>query len=186
MTREDWLKSAGDLLLANYHIELERPWRVSSTSPKGQGSTLGHCYASSAVADGANEIFITQSEASPVKVLGILLHELVHAQDDNQNGHKGPVERRLLDLGYGRPLTTYAPTDALLAELDALAQLLPPMPMQAITPAKPKRGRMRSIWCTAEGCGFKGNTTRSHIARMPAPSICPICLSHTLQAQRED
>jgi hypothetical protein len=41
MTREEWLLTVGEALIAEHSLPLTRPWRVAPTSPKG--STLGMC-----------------------------------------------------------------------------------------------------------------------------------------------
>jgi hypothetical protein len=178
MTREEWLTTAGETLLAEFDLQSPRPWRVAPASPKG--STLGQCFASAASSDGANEIYVSLSITCPVKAVTVLLHELLHAIDDCQSGHKGRFEQLALLVGLERPLTHYNPSDALTARITELVAILPPSPLVPMAQPKKQKGRMVALTCTA--CGWKAHTTRPRANALPVPAICPCCQDRTLLA----
>ena len=178
MTREEWLHTAGETLLAEFELTPDRPWRVAPASPKG--STLGHCFASSASADGANEIYISLSITDPVKAVTVLLHELIHALDDCRSGHKGKFEQLALQVGLQRPLTHYHPSDALIQRITDLVSILPPSPLVPMAAPKKAKGRMITLKCTH--CEFTAHTTRPKAKALPATAICPSCEERSLFA----
>jgi hypothetical protein len=57
--------------------------------PHAKKNTIGVCHARCMTVDGINEIYITPLVTEPLDVLGILVHELIHAVDDCKSGH-GP------------------------------------------------------------------------------------------------
>jgi len=175
MNREDWLAAAGDLIITEFDLALARPWRVSTGSPARQGKSLGHCYPSKAVQDQANEIWVNASITDPLKILGVLLHELLHAEDDCASGHAGAFQRRALATGYLPPLKTYQPSDELLARLDGLLDCLPACPIVRVQPAPTKKGRMIKLQCDQQTCGWLCYTAQSRIDALPDDARCPAC-----------
>jgi hypothetical protein len=118
-----------------------------------------------------------------VKAALTLLHELIHAADDNRSGHKGEFERLALQVGFERPLTHYSPSDQLIARTKELLELLPPSPLVPMaTPAK-ERGRMVQFVCDDPDCGFFFHTTRKQASKLNDAS-CPVCQDGTLRPKQ--
>ena len=59
----------------------------------------------SASADDVNHIFLGPQEGDPAAMLISLLHELIHAADDCQSGHKGAFAEAATRLGFEGPMT---------------------------------------------------------------------------------
>lgn len=82
-TREEWLNAALDLLRPIYKtlakVELPKRVRISCGFPQGRGTAIGQCWSKTASADGTFEIFVSPTLADPVRVLGVTVHEGVHA-----------------------------------------------------------------------------------------------------------
>jgi hypothetical protein len=175
MNREEWLKAAGDLIVTEFALHLPRPWRVSTGSPARQGKSLGHCYASKAVQDQANEIWVNASITDPLQIVGVLLHELLHAEDDCQSGHAGAFQRRATSVGFVPPLKVYQPSDELKARLESLLDCLPPCPIVRVQPSTPKKGRMIKLQCDQVTCGWLCYTAQSRIDQLPEDARCPCC-----------
>ncbi len=162
MTREQWLGDA---------VEIMRPWfadndkplpetvRVSVGWPKGKRKAIGVCHSSNSAADSVPQVFISPSIADPVQVLATLLHELVHAADDCQNGHKAEFARVARALGLTGKMTATIPGEELTATLTNVSDKLGAYPHSVLTPAqKPQGTRMLKALC--HGCGYTFRLTQ--------------------------
>jgi hypothetical protein len=104
-TRESWLRAATDEL-RNYleSCSLTVPnnirFAIAFPSTGRRGARIGECWHSSTSADGHFEIIIRADVADPVEVLGVLVHELVHAGLPPDAGHGKPYRA---DSGGSRP-----------------------------------------------------------------------------------
>ena len=67
------------------------PVRVSVGWPGGKrnpkGTTVGQCWSPTSATDGRAQIFISPLIEDGRRAIDILVHELCHAVDRNQNGH---------------------------------------------------------------------------------------------------
>ena len=63
-------------------------------------SAIGICYGRCWSPEGVNQIFIAPVRTDPIDVLWILGHELIHAVDDCQNGHKKPFFDIATKIGH--------------------------------------------------------------------------------------
>src|SRR5262249_8985533 len=102
-TREEWLEAAVEELRpaftrAGYEIPA---LRVSVDRPAM--SKNGQCHARSAAEDGRNHIFVSSALSAPVDVLKTLAHELAHAVDDCEHGHRAPFRRIATAVGLTGP-----------------------------------------------------------------------------------
>ena len=113
-TREDWLAQAIAELRPVYSA-LNHPLpdniRVacgfpSSNARSAKNRAVGEHWSARASADQTHEILISPVIDDPVRVLGILVHELAHASTDG-DGHKGrfPALVKALSL-EGKPTAT--------------------------------------------------------------------------------
>jgi hypothetical protein len=128
-TRENWLHAAIDMLRPMFvQIGFPIPERIhvsvgfSSRGRGGENSTIrGESWKRIASADGANHVFISPEIDDTATVLAVLMHELVHAALDNEDGHKGRFAEAVTRLGMTKPFTTATPDTALAAELIVMA-----------------------------------------------------------------
>jgi hypothetical protein len=113
-TREDWLAQAIAELRSVFSA-LNHPLpdsiRVacgfpSSNARSAKNRAVGEHWSAKASSDNTHEILISPVIDDPVRVLGILVHELAHASTDG-DGHKGrfPALVRSLSL-EGKPTAT--------------------------------------------------------------------------------
>ena len=111
-----------------------------------------------------------------------LLHELIHAADDCQSGHKGAFAEAATRLGFEGPMTKTPPGLDLTAEVITLAEALGPFPHARLDPTTtsvpvpvppgaapgpggkvhsgPGKQGTRMIKLTAACCGYTVRTTR--------------------------
>lgn len=165
MNREDWLIAALPELKAllvdapdfkTPLISIGLPHaRALSTRQKA----IGECWSSRCTATGQATIFISPLLDDPVEILGVLLHELVHASVGNQCGHRGAFSKVARASGLVGKMTETTPGPELMQRLHALAAKLGDLPharlnAQAIEDERKKqKTRQRLYEC--DGCGQK-------------------------------
>ena len=97
MTREERLKKAVRSmrpLLRKADIKMRAKWQVS-VSLASSRSAIGQCWYEMASASGKTaNIFVCPTVGDPVDVLGVLLHEMIHAALPH-GVHHGPKFARL-------------------------------------------------------------------------------------------
>lgn len=161
-TREEWLVAAAerltDMIAERTELKPSPAILVSCGWPRRDrgGQVIGQCYnrASSIGAD-KHQVFISPTLPSAAAVLPVLLHELIHAADDCESGHKGAFRRAWKALGFTGKPTCSVPGKELKAELRALAGELGPYPHTRLDPAKmdkPQTTRMLKVECPDCGC----------------------------------
>lgn len=170
--REDWLGKAAQLLgewLTEFGEEVP-PMRISVGFPGGRANrnrTVGQCWKRCVAEDEINQIFISpiRGEGETRAVLGTLLHEMIHAVDDCESGHRGNFARIARGLGFIPKLTSADNrTEDLNERLDGLGERLGAFPHAALNPAaggvaeKPQTTRMIKLACPDDG--YTVRTTR--------------------------
>lgn len=165
--REAWLILAAEAMGPWVNEVLEEgempPLRVSVGWPGGRAkkNVIGQCWPSTAAEDGIAQIFMSpvRGEDSTVDVLGTLLHEMIHAADDCNSGHRGKFARVAKALGFIPKLTSSDNrTEDLTERLAGLAERLGPFPHGAIITQsraadQPKKQgtRMLKVECPEDG-----------------------------------
>jgi hypothetical protein len=130
--RESWLQEAVSHLRPKFveiGFELPETVRVAvGFGPTGarqeSNVILGVCLSRGCAADGVNEIWISPEEASTARMLATLIHELVHAALDNEDGHKGRFAEAATRLGLEGKMTATVPGPDLLMELELIVAAL--------------------------------------------------------------
>jgi hypothetical protein len=110
--REYWLRCASVFLIEHMARCGLVPVvvRVSCGWPSRGGlgqrqAVIGQCFGPQACADGIPQIFISPRLAESVEVLGVLLHELVHASVGVQQKHLAPFSQAARKVGLAGPPT---------------------------------------------------------------------------------
>jgi hypothetical protein len=144
LTREAWLHRAIEAFRPRFTgIGLPLPAKLHVSVGFGYNSRaeskyiLGQCWARRASADGVNHIFLGPQEGDPAAMLVSLLHELIHAADDCQSGHKGAFAEAATRLGFEGPMTQTPPGLDLTAEVITLAEALGRSRTPGSTPPRP-------------------------------------------------
>lgn len=92
---EVWLAEAVELLRPIFKecgyeippVHVSVGFSTFGYNPSAKKRVIAVCHAKSMTRDGTNEIHITPLVYEPIDVLGLLVHELIHAVDDCQSGH---------------------------------------------------------------------------------------------------
>lgn len=179
-TREEWLLSA--LALVRRHIEttaqvtVPATTRVSCGFPGGRSSAkaIGQCWSVESSADGSVEIFISPTQADPISVLAILVHEAIHAAVGVRHGHKAPFRKAALAAGLEGKMTATVASAGLKTTLQEWTEELGIYPHATLNIANllGKKQSTRMVKCECNQCGYIARTTGKWIKTVGAP-LCP-------------
>lgn len=183
-TREAWLERAIELICVSvfqakdYDLRPET-MRVSCSWPAGRepDKVIGQCWPRKNSPNGVNEMFINPTQADPVKVLGILTHEMVHAYDDCESKHGGVFKKIATKIGLEGKMKSAFPGPVLLVEMTRIAAALGPYPHRAMSlELKEKKQKTYMLKCTCAACDFLFRTTQAQIDLGPEEGLfCPGC-----------
>ncbi len=135
---------------------------------------IGEAWSADRVSSDTPAIFISQvipskTKEDRIQLLGVLLHEMIHATVGNKCGHKGPFKRAAIAVGLaGKMTATYVP-DAnschagLHAFLGGIVDKLGAAPWGTIDTSGQKKQTTRMIKCQCGDCGFIFRTSSKWI-----------------------
>lgn len=143
VTREDWLRRAVDIMrpmieqvsgivVPDVHIS------VGLGTRRYEKGVAAVCYRRRASTDGKNHVFISPEESDTAEILSSVLHELIHAALDCEDGHRGRFAEYATRLGFEAPFTSTPPSTALAMEFMVMAAELGDYPHAALTVREPK------------------------------------------------
>lgn len=183
MNRETYLEKgvkALTPLFAKHGYKLP-PVKVSCSWPGGHGNKLkaiGQCWPRGASDANINEVFISPSISDSVRALDILTHELIHAIDDCQNGHRKEFSIIMRAVGLaGKPTATHA-GERLHAELESIANKLGSYPHEKLNTANKRKQKSRQLKVSCTECGAIWRMSKTWIMQAKA---CPVCLSEEIE-----
>ena len=113
-TREAWLSEAMDRLVDVIEmagVTVPRSKLAASCGiPQGKSSYIGQCWSESATEDGTAHLFVCptvggETIEQKVQLLGILLHEMIHATVGVVHKHQGEFRRVARAVGLKGKLT---------------------------------------------------------------------------------
>lgn len=171
MNREEWLLAMTERLQEPFKrlgAPLPPNIRVSCGFPlgkpyRGERRIHGQCFHSKISADGSSQVFISPRISDSLEVGSILVHELVHAADRCESGHKGNFRRIATAIGLeGRMASTTAGLE-LTARLNDIIKEIGQYPHAALNPQRhPQSTRMVKLVCPH--CGYIVRTTAKWLA----------------------
>lgn len=183
--REAWLTEASNLILDDIIMDecegYARPnFRISIGFPKHSrgGKAIAVCFRKEASTDGVNEIFINPEIDSPVDVLESVAHELIHAVDNCESGHRNFFARVARAIGLEGKLTATYAGEQLKGVLESYSVLLGQFPhakMNMDKVRKPDTTRQLKVECN--DCGMIFRTSRKWQVKVQS---CPCCESHNI------
>jgi hypothetical protein len=176
LTREEWLQ-AGINGLALMFAEIGETIPdvyVSVGYPKGargKGKTIGQCHPAILSGDDKAHVFIHPCLTDSAQVLAVLAHEMIHALDNCESGHKGRFAKVAKAFGLEGKMTETTAGADLLERLNALIVMLGEYP-HALLKESGKKQSTRMIKCECMDCGYIVRTSQKWIDELGAP-ICP-------------
>jgi len=158
-TREEWLTRAVEALRPLFAEAGEDipAVRVSVGFPGGGSARkrIGECWAPGASVDGVPQLFVSPVIGSRVQALDVLTHELIHAIDRCESGHKGRFVKIAKAVGLEGKMTATVASPALEEKLTEIGKALGDYPHSAITLSaateKKQTTRMLKVECTEDG-----------------------------------
>src|SRR3954447_18905744 len=179
-TRESWLRAATAELrpyfeAQGYPLPDKIRFAIAFPSTGRKGNRVGECWHSSTSADEHFEIFIRADLSEPEKVLGVLVHELVHAVVPIDAKHGKKYRDVAVKIGLHGKMVQAMPGILLQRRLDDLVASLGPLPHARLAiergadnrgPAdRPKKQgtRMLKAECEVDGHGYIVRVAASHI-----------------------
>jgi hypothetical protein len=139
---------------------------------------IGECWAETASRDGTFEILISPTLADPMRVAGVLAHELIHATVGLKVGHKGPFKRLALAIGLTGKMTATQEGDAFKQALAPLLESLGPYPHAELDARRQSTGpkkqgtRLLRATCPFPLCKYTVRVTQKWV-RDVGPPHCP-------------
>jgi len=169
MIRESWLLEAIEQLRTDFDaVESEIPKKIhvtcgwpSTGGRPGKKQTIGECWPEDCSEDGYVEIFINPMINDSIKVLGVLVHELIHAC--GHNGHRGQFRVLAKALGLEGKMTATEVGEDLAKRLEDIIAPLGEYPHSKLTPLAKKTQGTRMIKLLCPTCGWLARTSRKWI-----------------------
>jgi hypothetical protein len=189
-TREAWLRAATKEYLppyferAGYVLPAKIRFAIAFPSTGRKGNRVGECWHPGASADGSHEIIIRADQSEPVKVLGILFHQLTHAVLPPDAGHGELFKAAARKLDLEGSMRHAMPNKWLRGELAGVAERLGPLPhaelfiargatgLVAADRPKPQKNRYLKAHCEAAGCTYWVRLVAACVAIGAPP--CPL------------
>ncbi len=149
-----------------------------------QGKRRGELWHGVTSEDETFELFIRADMDNPAEVLGVLVHELLHAALPLDAGHGKLYKEGAAKIGLTGPMRHAMPNALLAGKLEAVAADLGPLPHAklniergrdnrgAIDRPKKQKARLLKAACGAEGCGYTVRITAKWVADV-GPPHCP-------------
>jgi hypothetical protein len=132
----------------------------------------GECWSDANSADGHFEIMVSPVLADPMRVAGVLAHELVHATVGTECGHKRPFAKLARAIGLEGKMTATTEGDAFEQAVAPILDAVGPYPHAELSKsARTKQGtRLLKLQCPT--CPYTVRITRKWLDDVGAPA-CP-------------
>src|SRR5262249_40594880 len=123
------------------------------------------------------EIFISPTLADPMRVVGVLAHELIHAIVGGEVGHRGPFKRLALAIGLTGKMSATVEGDVFKTALQAILEDLWPYPhaeldaKKRLSGPKPQGTRLLKAMCPL--CKYTVRVTQKWVDDVGLPH-CPV------------
>ena len=172
LTREEYLNEAkkelAKIFKQNANIKIHKKIKIScgfpisNNRPSSKSSyRVGECWKVESSTNNFNEIFINPTIADSIEAIGILAHELIHATDNGESGHKNYFRKTALAIGLTGKMTATTIGDDLRLKIEGIVAKLGKYPHSALDISKRKKQTTRLIKIECIVCAAKFRTARS-------------------------
>lgn len=135
---------------------------------------IGECWSESSSADGTIEIFISPVLSDSVRVLGVLVHEMVHAIVGAEAKHGRPFAECAEKVGLVKPWTATTESEALIETLESwVRDTLGPYPHAPMSHSKTATQSTRMLKMECSDCGCIIRTTQKWLDAYGPEWPCP-------------
>jgi hypothetical protein len=180
MNREDWLSAVAEKM-APWFADRGHPlpavrMAVGFTSKGMRSNRIGECWSDVCSGDGVHEIFITPQIDDPMRVAGILAHELVHAAVGLEAKHGRKFKKVATAIGLEGKMTATTEGEAFKRAAAPILEAVGPLPHKSLSASAkssgPKKQTTRLLKCACSECGYTVRVTAKWLETAGAP-ICP-------------
>lgn len=187
--REAWLHAVADQLRPIFMSQgatIPEKIRISCGFPSvrafsAKRQRLGECWTEANSADGHFEIMISPVLDDPMRVAGVLAHELVHATVGTEHGHKGPFAKLARSIGLEGRTTATTEGEAFRQTLGPILEAVGPYPHAQVSKARTSQGtRLIKLQCPT--CPYTVWITRKWLDEVGTPD----CPSHSDQMKEPE
>ena len=178
--KEQWLNEAMHFVRQHFEeagYEVPNYVRVSTGWPSrqafGKKRRIGEAWHNECSADGVHEIIISLYLDDPVKILGVLIHEVAHITVGVQHGHKKPFSDCAKAVGLTKPWSATGESEELTATMKRWCKRLGQYPHAKLDGDgghKKQSTRLLKLEC---GCGCKVRVTQTWIDEYGDGWPCP-------------
>lgn len=135
---------------------------------------IGECWYANASKDGSVEVMISPVTDDPMRVMGVLVHELCHAAVGPGHGHKGPFRRIAIAMGLEGKMSATTEGEAFRQLVRPVLEHLGPYPHAALDAAKSGRKKQttRLLKAQCSVCGYTVRFAHKWLEEIGAPH-CP-------------
>lgn len=176
LLREDWLQNA---VLQLQPLFKEKGFLVPKVSIScGFASTgmrsnhIGQCWNKKSCSQNINQIFISPLLDNPVEILDTIVHELVHAIDNCENGHGKEYKKIALAVGLEGKMRQASAGENLRQKLQSISKRLGNYPHSKLQPLTKLRVHRPRPKAKCSECGYEVTPLKKW--RHLGPPICPI------------
>lgn len=161
LTREQWLNRfihAARAAFALHGEPLPQNVRAAICPPHRKMRAIGLCWTGDVTEDKGREIWVTSAETDPVRVAGILVHELCHAALPHEVKHGREFRKLATTLGLEGKMTATKEGERFREIWGELIRRLGPLPAgrfvdgRAVDFRVQKTPKMTNVACPE--CGF--------------------------------
>lgn len=136
----------------------------------GAEKILGQCWPEIASSDKHHEIFIAPSLADGPRIIGVVIHEAIHATVGTKAGHKGPFKQAAIALGLEGKMTATVNGPAVNEWAAKFIAKHGAYPAGSLNKDKGRKKQgTRLLKCECETCGYIVRTTAKWIEEAGAP-----------------
>ncbi len=129
--QQEWLLKAATAICAEFVFKLDPAsvlYSYGFPKGRGKGKAIGQCFYKPKPTGYGGAIFVHPCQwKTPLDVLHVLLHEIIHAETPGA-GHKGEFVRLCKEAGLVKPWTATTAGDACKARLNKIAESLGDFP----------------------------------------------------------
>lgn len=143
-TREAWLNRLVEIFrpyFARLKYPLPEKIYISVGKPDRGATTSGICYPAYLSDDGGTHIFVHPVISNPVRVAGLVAHELCHAALDCEGGHGREFKKLATAMGLTGKMTKTVEGPAFLMLMDGVPDRIGPYPHAALRSNSRKKTR---------------------------------------------
>jgi len=203
LSRENYLIQATDIMRKSLFkpkgykvpkVELSISWATHGNNSRntGKAKVLGQCFNRASSEKGINQVIITPNLDGTtidgsLNILGVLVHELVHAVDDCVSGHGKAFKDCATAVGLTGPMRSTGESDELKKYLRKnIIDKLGKFPHAQVNLSKGKKQTTRNIKVECNCCEFSFRTSRKNLELMHEQADhtnwnCLACSEGTLQ-----